>query len=145
VKKVGLVAGFQTKPTTLSGTAPFTVKFTDSSLGTITSRTWDFGDGTTDSKTLNPTHTYDAVGSGSYKVTLTIGDGTDSDYTTKTIYVTSPVTATTTSTSSVSSVGAITLEDLIIPGPFDIIKEFLNLFYSLLNSDNYLFLNNTTT
>ena len=144
VKKVGLVAGFQTKPTTLSGTAPFTVKFTDSSLGTITSRTWDFGDGTIDSTTVNPTHTYDAVGSGSYKVTLTIGDGTDTDFTTKTIYVTSPVTATTTSTSSVSSLGAITLENLIIPGPFDIIKEFLNLFYTLLNSDNYLFLNNTT-
>ena len=142
VKKVGLVAGFQTNPTTLSGTVPFTVKFTDSSLGTITKRTWNFGDGTVDSSTVNPTHTYNTAGS--YKVTLTIGDGTDSDYTYKTIHVTSPVTATTTSTSSVSSHGAITLEDLIIPGPFDIIKEFLNLFYSLLNSDNYLFLNNTT-
>lgn len=142
VKKVGLVAGFQTNPTTLSGTVPFTVKFTDSSLGTITKRTWNFGDGTVDSSTVNPTHTYNTAGS--YKVTLTIGDGTDTDFTTKTIHVTSPVTATPSSTSSVSSVGAITLEDLIIPGPFDIIKEFLNLFYSLLNSDNYLFLNNTT-
>ena len=140
VKKAGLVSGFQTS--VLSGTAPLTVIFTDSSLGTITTRIWNFGDGN-ESTVQNPTHTYYLAGD--YPVTLTIGDGTDTDHTTKTIHVTSPVTATTTSTSSVSSIGAITLGNLLIPGPFDIIKEFLNLFYALLNSDNYLFLNNTTT
>ena len=42
-----------------------------SSLNRITSRSWDFGDGTT-SIALNPTHTYTTAGN--YTVTLTISD-----------------------------------------------------------------------
>jgi len=42
-----------------------------SSLNRITSRSWDFGDGTT-SIALNPTHTYSTAGN--YTVTLTISD-----------------------------------------------------------------------
>lgn len=49
------VTGFLADP--IQGTAPLLVTFTDISTGTITSRHWDFGDGT-DSYEMNPTHQY---------------------------------------------------------------------------------------
>ncbi|AKJ38402.1 PKD domain-containing protein [Methanosarcina barkeri] len=52
-----------------SGQVPFTVKFTDTSAGKVSSWNWDFGDGST-STDQNPTHTY--VTAGSYNVTLTV-------------------------------------------------------------------------
>ncbi len=64
-------AAFTATPT--SGTAPLTVNFTDQSTGSITTRTWVFGDGST-SNAVNPTHTY--VNPGTYTVTLVaIGPG----------------------------------------------------------------------
>lgn len=48
---------------------PFTVYFTDNSTGLITSRSWDFGDGTGSVQT-NPVHTYAAPGE--YEVCLSI-------------------------------------------------------------------------
>jgi parallel beta-helix repeat protein len=55
-------------PDANSGQVPFTVKFTDTSTGKVSSWNWDFGDGST-STDQNPTHTY--VAAGSYTVTLT--------------------------------------------------------------------------
>jgi PKD repeat protein len=55
-------------PDASSGQVPFTVKFTDTSTGKVSSWNWDFGDGST-STDQNPTHTY--VAAGSYTVTLT--------------------------------------------------------------------------
>jgi PKD repeat protein len=52
-----------------SGTAPLKVKFTDSSTGSITSRLWQFGDGTTDTA-VSPRHNYKKPGS--YTATLTV-------------------------------------------------------------------------
>ncbi|MDI9394115.1 MAG: PKD domain-containing protein, partial [Euryarchaeota archaeon] len=60
------VASFTTDSN--AGNIPFTVKFTDTSTGEISSWKWDFGDGST-STDQNPTHTY--VTEGSYIVTLT--------------------------------------------------------------------------
>jgi PKD repeat protein len=54
-------------PDASSGQTPFTVKFTDTSTGKVSSWNWDFGDGST-STDQNPTHTY--VAEGSYTVTL---------------------------------------------------------------------------
>jgi len=54
-----------------SGQAPLQVQFVDRSRGEITSRTWDFGDGTRDSS-VNPMHTYTRAGT--YAVTLTVRD-----------------------------------------------------------------------
>jgi autotransporter-associated beta strand protein len=67
-----------------SGTAPFEVTFTDSSYGGITSRTWDFGDGESDTA-QNPTHTYTA--SGRYGVLLAV-EGPGGTDTTDTTWIT---------------------------------------------------------
>lgn len=70
----GVKADFTGSPT--SGFSPLTVQFTDQSIGTISSWSWNFGDGTT-SNLRNPSHTYTVVGS--YNVTLGVsGSGSDS-------------------------------------------------------------------
>lgn len=70
-------------PAVTGGTAPtanftssaddLTVQFTETSTGTVTSRTWDFGDGST-STAANPKHFYGSPGT--YSVKLTVTDGT---------------------------------------------------------------------
>ncbi len=80
---VPLVAGFSGSPT--AGTAPLLVQFTDESTGSPVSWAWDFGDGGSAS-VQNPAHEYTAPGS--YSVTLTVGDGTDTDTLTRTGYIT---------------------------------------------------------
>ena len=52
-----------------SCTAPFTVDFTSTSVGAISTYAWSFGDGAT-STAPNPTHTYTA--DGTYSVNLTV-------------------------------------------------------------------------
>jgi len=54
---------------TVSGDAPFTVKFSDISTGDVTTRTWDFGDGGTGAES-EIAHTYSK--SGTYTARLTI-------------------------------------------------------------------------
>jgi len=66
---VPLVADFVTNVTT--GSAPFSVQFTDKSTGKITSWKWTFGDGTW-SKSKNPVHTYSQPGK--YFAKLTVKD-----------------------------------------------------------------------
>ncbi len=75
-------AGFQTNIT--SGPAPLTIQFTDTSLGDLVSREWNFGDGT-NSTGINPVHTYAAPGT--YTVTLTVTNAAGSDSATATIIV----------------------------------------------------------
>jgi len=59
----------------MSGGQPVTVSFADKSRGSPTSWAWTFGDGTTSTQ-QNPSHTYNDVGT--YTVSLTVSDGTDS-------------------------------------------------------------------
>ncbi len=54
--------------TPVSGTAPLTVQFTDTTTKSVSSRSWDFGDGGT-SEEANPVHVYEAPGT--YTVSLT--------------------------------------------------------------------------
>jgi PKD repeat protein len=61
------VANFSATPT--SGVAPLVVNFTDASAGSITNRSWNFGDGST-STAVNPSHTYSVAGT--YTVSLTV-------------------------------------------------------------------------
>jgi len=75
-------ANFSASPT--SGTAPLPVNFTDTSLGTPTSWSWDFGDSGT-STAQHPSHTYQAAGT--YTVTLTATNATGFDGETKIGYI----------------------------------------------------------
>ncbi len=68
-----------------SGCNPIVVEFTDQSTGTVTSWNWDFGNGNTSNK-QNPKASYTVPGT--YSVTLTVSDGTNSNTMTKTGYIT---------------------------------------------------------
>lgn len=69
-----------------SGYAPFSVQFTDNSLGYVTSWQWDFNDdGVIDSNQQNPSWTYETVGI--YTVSLTVSDGYASANCTKYQYI----------------------------------------------------------
>jgi len=63
-----------------SGMAPLTVVFTDTSLGTVTSWLWDFGDGNTSDEQW-PTHTYSEPGT--YSVSLTVANSSGDDVVTR--------------------------------------------------------------
>lgn len=81
-------AGFSADKT--SGTAPVTINFTDNSTGNITSRSWNFGDGTT-STAQNPSKTYSNAGIYTVKLTATGPGGSATS--TKTISVNAPTVA----------------------------------------------------
>ena len=68
------VAGFTSAPTLKEEGG--TVTFTDTSVGTVTSWAWTFGDGNT-STSQNPTHVYSVPGT--YSVTLTVTNAYGSD------------------------------------------------------------------
>ena len=76
------VAGFTASPT--SGYAPLPVQFTDTSTGTITGRTWDFGDGN-GSTSPSPSHTYSNPGTFTAKLTVTGAGGSSSKTVTITV------------------------------------------------------------
>src|SRR5438874_3333719 len=79
-------ANFSANPT--SGNAPLSVQFSDQSSGSITSRDWNFGDGSSHSSALNPSHTYNNAGS--YTVTLTVTGSGGSNSKSLTIQVNTP-------------------------------------------------------
>jgi PKD repeat protein len=79
------IASFSASPT--SGQVPLTVHFTDSSTGSPTAWSWNFGDGVF-SSSRNPSHIYNAAGT--YNVTLTASNAGGSSSTIKTITATAP-------------------------------------------------------
>jgi len=83
------VANFTTKPR--SGDGPLVVQFTDTSSGHVSSRLWDFGDGTTSTE-QNPIHTYTFSDNGDFTVSLTVTGlgGTDTETKTKYIHLNTP-------------------------------------------------------
>jgi PKD repeat protein len=76
-------ADFYGKPT--SGKAPLNVRFTDTSTGSPTSWSWEFGDGTT-ATDKNPVHSYTSVGK--YTVSLTASNAGGNTTKTRTQYIT---------------------------------------------------------
>jgi len=95
----GLKSRFIADP--MTGKAPVTVKFTDTSLGDPTSWKWDFGDAATSTE-RNPVHTFTA--GGAYDVVLTVSRGDDSDSSTQVINIGGvPVTDFTADKTSVSA------------------------------------------
>ncbi|MDD1686719.1 DUF2341 domain-containing protein, partial [Methanoregula sp.] len=71
----GPVVAFSATP--VSGTWPLAVQFTDESAGTITARSWDFGDYSTPSAEQNPLHTYTTAGTYNVTLSATSADGTN--------------------------------------------------------------------
>lgn len=70
------VASFTGAPT--SGSSPFTVTFNDSSTGTITNRTWDFGDNAgTNTVVTTVAHLYSGFGTNTVRLTVSGPVGTD--------------------------------------------------------------------
>ncbi|WP_148705478.1 PKD domain-containing protein [Methanosarcina siciliae] len=87
-----------------SGIAPLTVQFSDTSTGTPSAWSWDFGDGET-STDRNPSHIYDSEGS--YTVTLTVSNSLGNDTETKTGYI--DVAGTSVSFTTDTTVGTFPL------------------------------------
>ncbi|MGR3219972.1 MAG: PKD domain-containing protein, partial [Candidatus Anammoxibacter sp.] len=69
-------AAFFAEP--LTGNAPFTVHFFDTSSGEVANHVWEFGDGDTSSD-QDPVHTYKNTGSFNVKLTVSGKDGTDNE------------------------------------------------------------------
>ncbi|HRU80427.1 MAG TPA: DUF3344 domain-containing protein [Methanolinea sp.] len=82
------VAGFTGTPT--SGDAPLEVQFTDASIGSITSRSWEYrtggGSWTQFSTDVNPSYTFTAAGT--YDIRLTVNGPGGSDPEEKQAYIT---------------------------------------------------------
>ena len=78
------VANFTAKPR--SGDGPLVVKFIDTTTGHVSSRLWDFGDGTTSTE-QNPTHTYLYRNIADYTVSLSVTGLGGSDTEIKTNYI----------------------------------------------------------
>ena len=78
------VVNFTAKPR--NGDGPLVVQFTDTTMGHVSSRLWDFGDGTT-SIEQNPVHTYTYRDAGDYTVSLSVTGMGGSDTETKTNYI----------------------------------------------------------
>ena len=112
-------AAFGATPT--SGAAPLAVSFTDLSSGSITSRSWSFGDGGT-SNAQNPSHTYTA--DGTYTVSLTVTGPGGSDTSTQSGLITvnsaaNPVWYFTFTSNTVlpGGVGTVADEDVVSYDP----------------------------
>ena len=76
-------ASFTASP--ISGVVPLTVRFTDTSTGTVTGWFWNFGDGKT-STLRNPQHIYTSPGT--YTVTLTVSNAYGSNTITQVHHIT---------------------------------------------------------
>jgi subtilisin family serine protease len=77
----GLSAAFTAFPT--NGPLPLSVAFRDDSVGSVSERRWDFGDGSPVSLEINPQHTY--LREGDFTVTLIATDSNGSKSTNTTV------------------------------------------------------------
>ena len=99
------VASFSANPT--SGTVPLTVSFTDTSTGSPTGWSWDFGDGSPLSTLQNPGHTYTLAGT--YTVKLTASNSGGSNTAQGTITVNAPAVPPVASFSANPTSGTVPL------------------------------------
>jgi PKD repeat protein len=97
-----VIAAFKGTPT--SGNAPLIVQFTDSSTGSPTSWSWDFGDGGTSSQ-RNPSYTYTFPGD--YTVILTVKNAGRGGVLTKTSYIAVNAAPTPSPISPLTTLGAL--------------------------------------
>ena len=112
-----LNASFNCTP--LSGTAPLTVAFTDTSTGSPACWNWSFGDGlwfnTTDPTSKNPHHEYSIAGN--YTVSLNVSNASDSNTYTLTDYIMVGTSGTSlpTASSTATVTATITASPTITP------------------------------
>lgn len=113
----GPEASFTASP--LEGEAPLNVQFTDTSAGSPTAWSWNFGDGST-STAENPTHIYSREGTYTVKLTVTNSYGSDTYEAASYIYVYSIAAPAADFSSNVTS-GSVPLSvqftDLSTSGP----------------------------
>ncbi len=110
-----LVARFNASPT--SGPVPLLVNFSDTSSGSITGRSWDFGDGGTLNTSLtNVSHAYNAVGV--YSVGLTVNGPQGSSVTNRPGYIV--VSNAAISTVTISATDSNAREQAINIGKFTV-------------------------
>jgi subtilisin family serine protease len=62
-------------PSTIAGAFPLSVRFTNQSIGEVTSHRWDFGDGSAISTEPNPTHVFNLDGNFTVALTVTAPSG----------------------------------------------------------------------
>ncbi|MBM3859732.1 MAG: hypothetical protein FJ395_08800, partial [Verrucomicrobia bacterium] len=92
-----IIAFFTANPT--NGGMPLAVSFTDLSVGAITNRNWNFGDGSDTNITDTAiTHTYDGIGTNTVRLIVSSADGVSTN--SRTIIVGPPVTSTWISASA---------------------------------------------
>ncbi len=146
VNKIGLDAAFTASAG--SGTAPLKVWFTDTSAGSPTTWLWDFG-GLGSSTLKNPSYTFTTAGNYIVKLIVIDSSGATDTYS-KVITVNALVatsTPTPTPTEMVSSLsmsfGTGNINSLIL-SPVDIIKEFVQLFHTIIDMENYVGASNQT-
>ena len=146
VNKIGLNAVFTASAG--SGTAPLEVRFTDTSAGSPTTWLWDFG-GLGSSTMQNPSFTFTTAGNYIVKLIVIDSSGATDTYS-KVITVNALVatsTPTPTPTEMVSSLsmsfGTGNINPLIL-SPVDIIKEFVQLFHTIIDMENYVGASNQT-
>lgn len=84
VGEPGLAPTASFTASTLSGSAPLSVEFTDTTTGAATGWAWDFGDGATSTE-RHPTHVYESEGE--YSVTLTASNSSGQSSVTERITV----------------------------------------------------------
>lgn len=102
-------------PNSLSGTAPFTVVFRDTSGGYPTSWSWDFADGSTSIAQDPLDHTFNNPGT--YVVTMTATNALGSSTASMAVTVTSPTSVDfTISQASPNAPSAVTFTDASTPG-----------------------------
>ncbi|HKM41571.1 MAG TPA: PKD domain-containing protein, partial [Methanocorpusculum sp.] len=146
VNKIGLNAAFTASAG--SGTAPLTIRFTDTSAGSPTTWLWDFG-GLGSSTLKNPSYTFTTAGNYIVKLIVIDSSGATDTYskviTVNALVATSTHTPTPTETvSSLSmSFGTGNINPLIL-SPVDIIKEFVQLFHIIIDMENYVGASNQT-
>ena len=100
------VAGFTGSPT--SSDSPLTVQFTDSSSNGPTSWAWNFGDGTANSTTENPSHQYTSVGT--FTVTMTATNSAGSSALVRIGYINIAMPSASFSATPLSGVAPLTVQ-----------------------------------
>jgi len=111
----GPAASFTASPA--EGITPLTVQFTDTSTGSPTAWTWDFGDGNT-STVQSPSHTYYSAGTYTVKLTATNSYGSSAaSLSIRASSVTAPVADFSANVTSGSSPLSVQFTDLSTNGP----------------------------